>query len=420
MRRRLLPWLIGVGALLLPVFEPPPLWTGPYLQNVTTESIVVARIATAPARLRVEVTPLDGGAPARGFESGAACRRQRVTVDGLAPATRYAYRALDVDSGAEVGAGRFRTLADRDDAALRFAVFGDSGGQPWWVWLQQSALFAWPARARWFGPASQPAALGRELAASNPDFWLHVGDVIYPKGQQRHYATGFFTPFAAALATSPSFVVLGNHDVMTDNGGPLLRNFDLPTNGLTGDSRCYSIVDGPLRIVVLDLTQPVDATHPAIEFARTELRAATEPWLLVASHFPIDSVYREEPRADLEQHLLPLLERHRVDVVLAGHDHNYQRFGVPGAGPIQVVTGGGGKSLYPIRREPPNLTVAKVAWHWSEISIERGRLTLVAREVGTGALLDEFTIDKQALLADGRLVLDEKRARDRRLRALLE
>ena len=45
---------------------------------------------------------------------------------------------------------------------------------------------------------------------------------------------------------------------------------------------------------------------------------------------------------------VPLFERHGVDLVLSGHDHNYQRFAKHN-GVRYVVHGGGGQELYPLR-----------------------------------------------------------------------
>ena len=44
---------------------------------------------------------------------------------------------------------------------------------------------------------------------------------------------------------------------------------------------------------------------------------------------------------------MPILARHKVDLLVSGHDHLYQRGEVGGI--RYVVSGGGGASLYPIR-----------------------------------------------------------------------
>ncbi len=48
---------------------------------------------------------------------------------------------------------------------------------------------------------------------------------------------------------------------------------------------------------------------------------------------------------------MPLFERYGVQLVLSGHDHNYQRFAVRN-GVTYVVHGGGAARLYSLRRLP--------------------------------------------------------------------
>ena len=63
---------------------------------------------------------------------------------------------------------------------------------------------------------------GAAMAAYEPDFALHLGDVIYPKGLHAHYSSGFFRPFGELLRRSPFFPVLGNHDVVDAGGVQIL------------------------------------------------------------------------------------------------------------------------------------------------------------------------------------------------------
>jgi hypothetical protein len=49
----------------------------------------------------------------------------------------------------------------------------------------------------------------------------------------------------------------------------------------------------------------------------------------------------------LRKALEPVLVKHRVQLVLAGHDHNYERM-LPQQGVHHVVTGGGGVGTRPV------------------------------------------------------------------------
>lgn len=387
-------WLLCTAVLFLPLFDAPALATGAYVQDVRPDSARVCKVTAEPADLELLVRERGGAEVARSSSRGV--RRHEFAIASLRPATRYEWSVAEAGGALETGA--FRTPprgAEGDADPVRFAVVGDSGGLPWWIWLQNSALVRPLAAGGLLPTASAVTAIGDRIAKAEPDFVLHVGDVVYPRGQQQHYAAGFFRPFAPALRQAPFYVALGNHDVLDDDGRQALANFALPRGGLTGDERCYSFAYGPVRVIALDLGletpgQPLPADHPAFQFLREELPRCSEPWVVVTSHYPIFSASRQKDRADLREHLLPLLEEFGVDLYLCGHDHTYQRFGEPGEGLVQVVSGGGGKSLYEVQVDR-RVRIAVGVYHWCRAEVRGRELEFRAISVD-GAVVDTFRL----------------------------
>lgn len=421
MKLRALLWVIGLGALFVPVFPDPPLRTGAYLQNVTATTAVVALIESGRRPLVCEVRAASGARSVVARVTESARRRHTFAIDGLQAGNAYDY-TITTEAGALVDAGSLRTPPTDDARPLRLLAVGDSGGQPWWVDLQNAPLLQIPMRAGWLPPSGNVAGIGAAMAAERPQAWMHVGDVVYPKGEHRYYATGFFMPFADLLRHAPCFAVLGNHDMDGDNGLPFLQNFVLPTNTVTGDERFFSVPWGPVRIVGLDLQGPMTAEHPALAFLERALPEVTEPWLIVITHYPFYSASRHGDRPDLQALLRPLLLRHHVDLMLNGHDHNYQRFGDPldprddADALVQVTTGGGGKSLYELH-EHPRLRASFGGYQYTVLDFEGLRLELRIKDAA-GKVVDTYVLDKQRLIDDGKLVLDAGRPRDRRILAL--
>ncbi|MFN9706297.1 MAG: metallophosphoesterase [Planctomycetota bacterium] len=376
------------GALWLNVADDPPLRTAAYVMDVAPTTATVGLITAAPAASELTVRDEAGAVVATARVTGPQ-RRHQLRVAGLQPGRRYGY---DVTSGGERYAGVLRTPAGTPDEPVRFAVLGDSGGQPWWVWLQRTPLWHWPARLGWFADAGQVTQMGEALAAWQPDFVVHLGDVIYPKGQQAHYMSGFFRPFAPVLRDAPFYAVLGNHDVMDAGGRQLLANLRTDEQIAATGGRNLSIARGPVRVLVIDGNgERFDAAHPTHAFLARELAAATEPWLVVAGHFPVRSASRQRDRADLLLALLPLLSEHGVSLYLSGHDHAYQRFGEPGGDePVLVVSGGGGKDLYEVRPHPRAAKLAS-AFHWCGLEVRGRSLQVRAQDVG-GAPIDAFDL----------------------------
>ena len=137
----------------------------------------------------------------------------------------------------------------------------------------------------------------------------------------------------------------------------------------------------------------VQPGHPAHTFLLRELAACREPWVVVASHFPMRSQSRQRDRADMLT-LLPELEAYGVSLYLSGHDHCYQRFGAAaGSGPVLVVSGGGGKDLYdvaPARLGSQAVATAK-AFHWCGVEVSGDRMVVVARGLDGGEI-DRFEL----------------------------
>jgi len=387
-------WLAGFACLWLNILDDPPLQTGAYLQDVTADSAVVAMITAEPTQLTCIVRD-PAGQVVGTVPDPLHRRRHAMRIAGLRPGLEYSY-ALVQASGDEVDRGSFRTAPVDDRAEVRFAFLGDSGGLPWWVWLQQTPILHLPARWHWLPDSGTVTRIGAAVAEFDPEFVLHLGDVVYPRGLNAHYASAFFRPFAATLRHAPMYAVLGNHDAMDSDGLQLLDNFRMPRSELTGDGRCFSFAWGPVRVIGLDCNSDrlggvYPSDHPATEYLSRELKASTEPWVVVASHFPLRSQSRSFNRGDLLLRLLPVLRESQVSLYLSGHDHCYQRFGgsddPTGDGVPLVVSGGGGKSLYEIR--PDSRYVLESSYHWCSAEVGAGVLTVRSHRLD-GTLIDTF------------------------------
>jgi hypothetical protein len=380
---------VAALSLLLPTQPELPLATGAYVQDVTAASAKVCWVGHPARSVELKVAARDGTGPVPAVAFAETGDRRVARIDGLRAATVYDFTAVLDGRARDDLSGSFRTPPAGTSARVRFAVLGDSGGLPWWVNVSRSPLFGALARAGLLPPVGRVAGMGERLAELAPEFWLHTGDVIYPRGEQRHYGPGFFAPFAAALRRAPVYPVLGNHDWETDHGRPLLANFELPAGG---DEQFFTFAWGPVRVVGLNCNRSVGLA-PGLAFLEQVLERAEEPWRVVVEHFPPWSASDQGDRADLIDRLVPALQRARVDLLLCGHDHNYQRFRKEGELQV-VITGGGGKSLYRLR-DHPRLVHAASEYHLCEVTCEPTRLALRAVALD-GREIDAFTLEKPA------------------------
>jgi len=410
-------WLAGFACLWLNVGDDPPLESGGLVLAVTSQSVTVGVIAAGPTAATARLFDAHGAVVAQ-HEAALARRRHEFTFAQLDPGTAYDF-AIELGGG-RVERGRARTAPTDDAAPVRFAFLGDSGGQPWWVWLQSAPAMHWPARWGWLADSSAVTQVGSAVAAFAPDFVIHLGDIVYPWGRHAHYRTGYFRPFADVLRRAPVWAVLGNHDVMDAGGLQALQNLRPRSVERDGDGRNFSRAVGSVRVIGLDCTSEMTGDrfqpgHPSHSFLLRELASCSEPWIVVVSHYPIRSGSRSRGRPDLNLHLLPELVRHQVSLYLCGHDHCYQRFAADSGEPHQVISGGGGKSLYDVLPHVRAQVQASV-YHWCGAEVRGGRFRVRAYALD-GSAIDDFEVQPPTAEALAR-VLEKNPERGRRIALL--
>jgi 3',5'-cyclic AMP phosphodiesterase CpdA len=166
-------------------------------------------------------------------------------------------------------------------------------------------------------------------------------------------------------------VSLGNHDVAAGHGAEQLRHLGLP------DHPYVKSLPG-VQLLLLDSNRVDQAQEDWLE---RQLAGPGPRLRVVVFHHPAWSCSRHDSTEEVTRRWGPVLERHRVALVLNGHDHNYQRFVSP-AGVTYVVTGGGGKQLYPLDDDCPAGMPAQVAQarrhHFTAVEVRDGSLAVTA------------------------------------------
>ena len=130
----------------------------------------------------------------------------------------------------------------------------------------------------------------------------------------------------------------------------------------------YTFTAGPVQFFALDTNEVSDAQ---LFWLKSELARSRAPWKLVYGHHPIYSAGVHADSQELIKRLLPILKG-RVDVYLAGHDHDLQHLKEDG-GVHFFVAGGGGAGL----REPtsgPRSLFAKAAHAFCVVEADNKQL----------------------------------------------
>jgi hypothetical protein len=203
-----------------------------------------------------------------------------------------------------------------------------------------------------FGNAgSGEAAVARMVKSWRPEFLLTTGDNNYPEGAAEtidanigQYFHEFIAPYKGAYGPGASenrfFPSLGNHDWMTPGAQPYFDYFTLP-----GNERYYDFVRGAVHFFAIDsdFNEPdgITAGSKQARWLKQRLSESTTRWQVVYMHHPPYSSGRHgsTPAAQWPY------KEWGADLVLAGHDHTYERLLVEGL--PYVVIGLGGRSIYP-------------------------------------------------------------------------
>jgi hypothetical protein len=228
------------------------------------------------------------------------------------------------------------------------------------------------------------AAMRRWAAAGHRvDALVTTGDNVYPSGQPGGYRQRLDQPYAALRR--PLWATLGNHDELGGHGPAELRHLGLP-------ALPYARALPGVQLLFLDANH-VDAAQTRWLDAR--LAAPGPPFRVVVFHQPAWSCSTHGSTAAVDSRWVPVLERHRVALVLNGHDHNYQRFTSP-RGVTYLVTGGGGAALYPVRTGCPGTpprAAAAARHHFTAVEVT-GRAMAVTAVTAAGTVIDRAVLHR--------------------------
>lgn len=178
------------------------------------------------------------------------------------------------------------------------------------------------------------AAIDDQEVDGDYDALLLLGDNVYPNGDPNELERTVFRPFGLVLDNGTQLLAaLGNHDVRDGNAEAHREAIGMP-------ARWYATRIDDVLIVALDSTRPEDAGQR--EWLQQTLASSDATWTIVIMHHPPYSGGSHGSSIDVREAFTPSFERHGVQLVLAGHDHDYQR-SEPIEGVTYLVSGGGAK-----------------------------------------------------------------------------
>lgn len=298
-----------------------------------------------------------------------------VRLQNLQPDTTYSYRVGE-EAGGWSRTYQFRT-APRSPRQFHFTAFGDHGVTPKALWN------------------------ARNVMRENPAFHLLLGDISYANGNQPVW-DDYLRQIEPMAAQFPIMAALGNHENETIkvDGTPLRIGYEayLARFALPEPEQQYWFDYGNARFVSFNSDKYADADQLAwlgrtLSDAR---RNARVKWLIVFQHHPpYGSCEKRGDNLPLIKAVTPIFDQFKVDLVLSGHDHHYERqyplrdgqitSKSPGQyrqgdGTLYVKQGGGGKSLYNfVDPQPEMCAFREKSYGYLKVTVpDRGPLVIDA------------------------------------------
>jgi hypothetical protein len=334
------------------------------------------------------------------FSDAAPVTEHLCTLSNLLGGQKYSYRVSSATTAGLIRSEVENFSTFKPSGPIQFVALGDSG-------QGTSAQFA----------------IAEVIRRQNPDLVLHCGDLVYQGINDRSVDWRFFNYYQGHMASTPYFMVVGNHDLncCLGDGEPdynptnwvfnatnFQNSFFLPTNPVTGTKHFYSFDAGDAHFVALYNPWFADYVFRSgsdqFQWLTNDLAQSGKPWKFIFMHMPLatsgghfgrdDNANFINDSSELMNLLLPVAARYGVQLIMGGHDHNYERF-APTNGVHHFVTGGGGGAVYGMKQRHPASVQFWATNHCTKVSVSGDTALIEALDL-RGAVFDSFVIQQTA------------------------
>lgn len=235
-------------------------------------------------------------------------------------------------------------------------------------------------------PCRSHRATARLIGRIRPTAVLTLGDNQYPDGGLADYRASYdptWGRFKARTHPSP-----GNHEYHTSGAAGYFRYFGRRAHRGTGGN--YSFQAGRWHVVSLN-TGDRALNSSELTWLRRNLARDRHRCELAYWHHPLFSSGTRHGGDQRMRRVWEVLYRAGVDVVLNGHEHNYERFALLGPsgatrrdGIRQFVVGTGGAGHYPLPAEGDRGSQRRIDSHFGVLRLDLRRAGYEWRFVAVG------------------------------------
>ena len=233
------------------------------------------------------------------------------------------------------------------------------------------------------------------ILASGAEVVLHVGDYVKDGLDDLQWNIQFKEPARPILEKVTFLGILGNHDKNSRRYYEIVK----PPGGKSWFKAEYNSI----AFFGIDTNKNLRPRGEQGRWFEDELKKCEERWKVVFLHEAPYSSSWPWPGGALKTrtHIMPLIEKHRVDLVFAGHIHNYERFhkdGIP-----YFIAGGGGDTLSkPEQLANPHKVWTAMIHHFLTADVYDDRVIVLARDL-RGIPFDGLIVERSGALKEIKL-----------------
>ena len=283
------------------------------------------------------------------------------------------------------------------DAAIGSAIGASAGGDTgaYTIYAAGDIARCKHPDPRWSGAAATATLVEGLLRADPQSAVLSLGDHTYPRGTPAEFRDCYgptWGRFRARTWPTP-----GNHEYATAGAKPYFDYFGARAG--SPQRPYYSLRLGSWRVISLDSNLKGAAHAAQIDWLRSELKQSAAACTLAFWHHPLYSSGGHPPPGRMRD-AFALLHAAGAELVLSGHDHDYERFAPQDAdgridrqrGLRQFVVGTGGAYATPFIFFAPNSEVREAsydgvlalrlldgAYEWRFLAADPGKVPVAAR-----------------------------------------
>ena len=263
-----------------------------------------------------------------------------VLLTGLEPSTKYCYRCGSPGFKYSSEKSFMSPVPPGNDTPFKFVAYGDMD-----MSLPPGAM-------------TTAALVKKDIESNSVSMVIHLGDLSYAIGFAYRWEE-WMTLIEPYSSLAPYMVSIGNHEQEHivggekdpshapgngfhpswgnyghDSGGecgvPVYNRFHMPENG--NQPWWYSFEYGLVHFTVISTEHNFTRGSSQYTWLESDLRSVNHsrtPWLIVSGHRPFYFSERYDNDQEVSIHMRhaiePLFHKYRVDMVISGHLHSYER-----------------------------------------------------------------------------------------------